>query len=178
MFPKLGLLEIDQSDNRRSWFGQRGRPNVSGKPFIRLKFCTATPDGSLEEIVGHRDHNQPTMRDAGRHVTVIRVGHVFGGRKMIDDAHEWLAPIEGPHRFERVGLRQLSQRAGVHCAEDSSIHRHQVRRERGFDGLTARMAQDLVDLRLVPVIADRVRGKTFVALAEQDMQLGHPPCAR
>ena len=82
---------MDQSRGFAIQPAQRGRPIVSGNPFIRLKFCTATPAAPLIRLsVTEITISRPCVT-AGRHVAVIRVGDVLRRGKMIDDAHERLA---------------------------------------------------------------------------------------
>src|SRR5580700_4349451 len=39
--------QADRKGRLNARWNQRGKPKVSGKPFMRLKFCTATPEAPL-----------------------------------------------------------------------------------------------------------------------------------
>ena len=56
------------------------RAVVSGWPSIRLKFCTATPGGPLDQVVEAGEDHDPAADDADGDVAEVGVGRVLGRR--------------------------------------------------------------------------------------------------
>ena len=63
------------------------------------------------------------------------------------------------------------RRPGVDDREDAAVHRHQVRREDHLHRLARRPAENLLDLRLMAVLADAVGRDALVALGKVRVQL-------
>ncbi len=84
---------------------------VSGKPYIRLKFCTAAPLAPLIRLSSALIEQHAAADDAGRDVDEVRVGRVLRRRQVVDDADERLAGVELA-QAARGRLASVSGRVG------------------------------------------------------------------
>ena len=85
---------------------------VSGKPYIKLKFCTAAPRRALDQVVEATDRDHPAAHHADRDVAKIRVDRVLRAGQMIDDADERLVGVKLAQRCQHLLFASPCRSAG------------------------------------------------------------------
>lgn len=112
--------------------------------------------GAFDQVVDAAYGNDLPADNTRGDVAEIGCGRVFRGRQAFDDTDKRLVRVEAAECFEQLLLRDAIARPAVRGAEDSSVHRNQMRGEEDPGLFAGCPTQVLGDFRRMPVPAQVV----------------------
>ena len=142
------------------------------KPEHQIEILHRRAGGAFDQVVFGADQQHAAAHDAGRDIEEVRVGRVLGRRQVVDDADERLAGVELAQAAPGLRLRSAGASGGRRSTERMP---RSIGIRCGVKITSTRLArgpaENLLDLRLMAMLADAVGRDALVALGKVRVQL-------
>ena len=130
--------------------------------------------GTFDEVVDGAKQDDPRSIFAHRDVDIVGSCNILRRRQVRHDSYETIERIVTHQALADLIGRDTGDWMDIDRREDTSFHRSQMRGENDFGLDAAKSLHDVDNLRLVPVIPNRIRTDRFVDFAIEIPKLGSP----